>query len=474
LVSDRRELHRRTAAWYERRDPILRAEHLERAEDPAAAAAFLEAARLEAGALHPEVALQLARRGVACAAPGDEAHALAMLQGELARDLGQAGIAVEAFRRAEQHAGSDLARCRAALGIAEAHRLTSAADQGLGVLDAVQPLLESLDAAGERSRAAYLRGCLLFARGDLEHCAQSHRRALNLAREAGDALAEAHAFSGLADVQYAEGRLRSAHASFARCVALAERQRAYRITLTNRNMMGLLGLFLGEIEGSLAALAASRERAREIGHRVAEVMADECIGLVLTGAGRDAEAEPFLQRSLALAREIDSRRFAAIDLALLGLIALRTGAPDQARARLDESDALNEAIGSRFARPIVLGVRARLASSATERERYFAEAETLLAAGTLSHNHLCFREYAIDACLEAGDADGALRHAAALERYASVEPTPWSDFVVARARALARAGTGRDALVHLAERASALGLRRAAPALERAVADGRT
>jgi len=38
---------------------------------------------------------------------------------------------------------------------------------------------------------------------------------------------------------------------------------------------------------------------------------------------------------------------------------------------------------------------------------------------------------------EAGDAASARRHADALERYASVEPTPWSDFTVARGRALA-------------------------------------
>ena len=32
--SRRRELHRRAADWYAERDPVLRAEHLERAEEP--------------------------------------------------------------------------------------------------------------------------------------------------------------------------------------------------------------------------------------------------------------------------------------------------------------------------------------------------------------------------------------------------------------------------------------------------------
>ena len=44
----RRSFHRRAAEWFEERDLILRAEHLDRAEDPAAPRAYLEAARAQA------------------------------------------------------------------------------------------------------------------------------------------------------------------------------------------------------------------------------------------------------------------------------------------------------------------------------------------------------------------------------------------------------------------------------------------
>ena len=36
LKSRRRELHRRAADWFAERDPVLHAEHLDRAEDPGA------------------------------------------------------------------------------------------------------------------------------------------------------------------------------------------------------------------------------------------------------------------------------------------------------------------------------------------------------------------------------------------------------------------------------------------------------
>ena len=45
LKSRRRELHRAAAAWFAGRDAVLRAEHLDRAEAPDAAAAYLEAAK---------------------------------------------------------------------------------------------------------------------------------------------------------------------------------------------------------------------------------------------------------------------------------------------------------------------------------------------------------------------------------------------------------------------------------------------
>ena len=48
LQARRRELHRRAAAWYQARDLVLCAEHLDRADDPRAPRASLEAARAQA------------------------------------------------------------------------------------------------------------------------------------------------------------------------------------------------------------------------------------------------------------------------------------------------------------------------------------------------------------------------------------------------------------------------------------------
>ena len=90
------------------------------------------------------------------------------------------------------------------------------------------------------------------------------------------------------------------------------------------------------------------------------------------------------------------------------------------------------------------GVLALTTEDATVRDTALAEGEALLAAGSISHNHLLFRRDAIEACLDAGAWDGAENHAGALEDYVRQEPSPWTDFVVARGRTLAAHGRGTE------------------------------
>ena len=90
-----------------------------------------------------------------------------------------------------------------------------------------------------------------------------------------------------------------------------------------------------------------------------------------------------------------------------------------------------------------------------EREALLAEGARMLARGAVSHCHLLFHRDAIEAYLAAGDPEGAMRHAAALEDYTRAEPLPWSTLFAARGRCLASALRGdideglRDALTRI-------------------------
>ena len=69
--------------------------------------------------------------------------------------------------------------------------------------------------------------------------------------------------------------------------------------------------------------------------------------------------------------------------------------------------------------------------------------ERYLSQGSVGHNHLYFYPVAIDVMLSEGDWDEAERYAAALEDFTRSEPLPWSEFFIARGRALAAWGRGR-------------------------------
>jgi hypothetical protein len=151
----------------------------------------------------------------------------------------------------------------------------------------------------------------------------------------------------------------------------------------------------------------------------------------------------------------------------------------RSEALRDISEALTIAreTGMAFIGPMILGILALAAADPLVRSDALAEGETLLAAGSASHNHLQFRRDAIDACLNADDWRGAELHSDALATYTREEPLPWSAFLVARGRALAASGRcRRDAalvaeLAGLREQGKRLAFNLSLPAVEVALAD---
>ena len=100
LKARRADLHRAAAAWYGERDPVLRAEHLDRANDAAAAAAYLDAAKAQTAGLHFETALRLADRGVKLAEDPSTRCELMCLRGDALRNMGSTEESIVAFELA--------------------------------------------------------------------------------------------------------------------------------------------------------------------------------------------------------------------------------------------------------------------------------------------------------------------------------------------------------------------------------------
>jgi class 3 adenylate cyclase/tetratricopeptide (TPR) repeat protein len=184
----RRGLHRRAATWFEGRDQTLRAEHLDRAEDPQAPLAYLAAARAQMAAYRYEWALPLVERGLALAQDTAERFELLCLRGDILHDLGamtrhipvslcHVTDARSAYEEALKAASNDRERCRAWLGLAAVKRVTEDLDGAFADLKRAEAAATALGLSAELARIHFLRGNLHFPRGQIEACLAEHQKA---------------------------------------------------------------------------------------------------------------------------------------------------------------------------------------------------------------------------------------------------------------------------------------------------------
>ena len=472
LTARRRELHARAAAWFADRDLALEAEHLDRAEQPEAPAAYLRAARQQAEQYRFDGARKLLARGLELATDRSLRCALALETGDLEHNAGVMPAALRAYETALALAGSAEERCRALIGQAAVKRVTEDLAGAMADLDAAQAAAEG--SLPERARIHFLRGNLLFPKGDIAGVLREHQASLELARACGSPELEAAALGGLGDADYMRGRLRSAHASFSRCVALAAGHGFGRIEVANRPMIAIVALYVqGPREALVEALTAI-EAAERVGHGRGETIARHAACLAAFDLGDHAGAEHHLDRALALARQLGAARFEAEAIGFRAELELAAGRPVAARAAIDDAIALARRTGMAYMGPAYLGILARLVDDPASRAAALAEAEALLAQGSPSHNHLMFRREAIEACHAAGEWAEMLRLAADLEAYVAPEPCAWATFFVDRARALVVHATERRSaglaleLDRLAAEGQHLGLISSLPAIEAA------
>jgi tetratricopeptide (TPR) repeat protein len=476
LRPKRRELHRRAAAWFAPRDPVLRAEHLDRAEDAAAPQAYLEAARGQAADYHYERARALTERGLALAADPGDRFALTCLHGDLLHDLGAMAEARAAYERALETAADDRERAQAWLGLAAVKRITDDLDGASADLDRAQAVAERQQLTEQRSRIHFLRGNLHFPRGNIEGCLAEHQKSLELALEAEMPELEAQAYGGLGDADYARGRMISAHRYLERCVALAGAHGFGRIKVANRSQMAHAALYFRPMRQALDEGIAGARAAAEVGHLRAEMnarVANILAQFMMVDLPRMKDESRLV---LDLVQRLGARRFLQSSLPYVGKAALLEGDRPEAVRILREALEISHQTGITFGGPTIFGALALALNDASERRQMLAQGEAIIRKGCVGHNSLRFYPDAIDVSLALGDWGEVERYATAIEDYTRSEPLPWSDFFAARGRALALVGRGRPdegtrrELERLKAEASRLDYRTALPTIEQALA----
>ena len=475
LKRQRQDLHVKAAEWFAGRDLILHAQQLGYAGDNRAPRAYLNAAREQAQQYRFERALGLVNQGLEIDSELDAVE-LRSLAGELHRNLGSVSESISSYRQALGVAIDKDDRCRTLIGVAEGLRITGQHDEVLDVLGKAETIAEELSLSGELARIHQLRGGVSFMRAEFEACLRENTVSLEYARDANSPELEAQALSGLADAEFGRSRMISAYGYFDRCIELSRTHGFGRIVAANLSMRGKTHYYRNDFESMLADVRAAVELATKIRNQPAEMVALQG-GTYLADMGNVTEGQAWLQKRLDIARLLGAPVFEANALAHLGSIAVQEGRPAEANELAQKAtDILRESeSGMRFWGPYALGTLA-LATDDPERCRLsLEEGEKLLHGNCPGPNYFWFYRDAMEVCLQTKAWDDVERYAMALEDYTSAEPLPWSNFYIARGRALAAFGRGkcdgatRQELQCLHDEAERVGLKVAIPALGEAL-----
>ena len=478
LDAMKREIHNRAAEWFKDVDPVLRADHLGRAENPEAVNAYLEAAAMETEQFRFKRALQLIGRGREIATDDGDIFRLLMLEGTCQSDIGNPAEAVDVYRQARDVAIDDIGRCHASIGLASGMRLVDDYDNALSALDQAEPIARANDMHRELSQVHYYRGSIYFPLGNLEGCLEQHGLALDHARRAGSAEEEALALSGLGDANYMRGYMITAFGFYDQCIELSRRHGFGRIEIANLTLRADTNLYQNRLKIAYDECMVAVGAAAKVGHHRAEIVA-RAGGLGWIGIETDNLADTRHELELALdqARRVGAGRFQAMSLVFLAKVLVLEGDWARATSSAEEAVSISREAGITFTGPMALGVLATCRADPEARNRALDEAEEILRDNCVSHNYFYLYRDGMEIHLHTGEWDRVEYFARTLEDYTRGEPLPWTDFFIARARALAAHGQGDTGdgataeLTRLRDEAVEVGFVTALPALERALAD---
>ena len=304
--------------------------------------------------------------------------------------------------------------------------------EGLALLDEAQPLAEQAGMALELSRLHHLRGNLLYAMNRATQCQQSHERALEFACQAGSVEAQAKALGGIGDAHYAQGRMRTAHEVFTRCVTLAREHGLLRVEASYLTMLGVTSFFQMDIAGSLEATATVIELVQRTSHQRAELLA-RCQRIFADGwfRGNVQAALPHAERALEIARSFGNPLMEAFYWTGRAMLALRQGDRDAARSHAASALEVVGENGLNFLGAHAFGLLANAETDPSSRKKAMAAGEEILSHGTPIHNYFTFYDLAIRASLDDGQWEDAERYCALLDVYSAAEPFVWGQFVSA-------------------------------------------
>ena len=437
LPSQRRSLHLLAADWYNDKDPLLYAEQLDKAESEMAANAYLKAAEHFMKLYQYDSAEKVISRGQEIATETLDLFNLSICHADCLRELGQTQASLEAFIEAEKQAISPKQKCQAFIGQGYALRQLDRHKDVLSLIKTTEPIAELLNDAEVLATLHYLRGNAYFFLGDIDNCLFTHQQAETISANHKLPVIQIHSLSGLADANFAIGRMIIAEQQYRRCIALCKQHGLIRDAAANQVMHGIVLGFLNRFDDAVKILLETLELAKKVRNNRAEIMSLGKLSYIYTQKNQQQTAALYANQHLLLAKESGSKLTQCHALLYLGVIDKNEPLLEQAY----ELASINP-LGKYHISSWILGAQSWITDDSNKKTWALQEGEKLLSKQALSYNHLMFYRYAIESCLDTKGFDKAQYYMDALRRYTAAEPLPWSEFIIQRAKVLIRAGQG--------------------------------
>jgi class 3 adenylate cyclase/tetratricopeptide (TPR) repeat protein len=326
------------------------------------------------------------------------------------------------------------------ISLAAALRITDHHSEALAELSTAEAVATEGEHLLELSRIHHLRGNIYYPLGKVESCFAEHQAAWRFAKKAGSTEYEACALGGLGDAHFLAGRIQQAHQHFEDCIALARANGLLLTEVAYLPMRAVTHMYCLRLDESLNDCRSVIELVTQVGRARGELISRSTSSWILLDQCQFVPAEQHAREGLEAVETIGARRFIPLFNDVIARILLHAGKRAAALDLLDASWEVSREAGVAFAGPVVLGAVALATTCPGRRFEVLRQGEAILRDGCPSHNHFRFYRDAIEVGLREKLWDMADSYASALERYFGTNASPWSDFFIARGRALAAAG----------------------------------
>ena len=441
LSKQKKALHIRAAEWYDGKDSMLIAQHLDRGESPNAASSYLEAARDCEERFQFTRGLPLIERGLDLSKDAIQKFHLTCLQASMTRETGKAEQARELYETALTMIEDEALQCLAFLGMASCNRWMGRGEESAQILEQTENTARSNREHNLLSQVGYYRGSYLFTKNELDNAITSYGDGLANAEKCGNKTWIARNLSGLADCYYANLQMSKALSYFLECINISHEEGLGRIEVPNRYMTGLTRRYLNEMKAGLDDILSAQKLARDVGHHRCEMYSTNFVAEFLLDMGDVDAALSASNRALELTFMTQNERFRAYVMNQQARGLMELGNKAEALKVLEKAVQISRKVGMSFVGPRLLGTLALCTEEEKIHSAALKEGFNILNTGCHAHNQLWFLRDAIESCLRTNQTAKALKYADHMETITTGEPLAWAKYFIERARAIVHSKT---------------------------------